>query len=656
MRSASSKSTWVQRDPNSSALGATPAAFPSRDEDKEDKQSTTMHDKTHLHHLYGAKETDQDSPSFLLGKNAQCEILLDEEDSANWDPSHVPPLKLSSGDKDNDGDGDSKLPERSCLYDLEDALSDITCDNSSTADKDEVSSSSFGILRKPFLRSCSLASREQNSSPGKFLARSASNLSAKDNQEAILLGTQENRTSSYRSFFSFGKSDSKPSHNNWEQQQPLSSDPSVNPNLGPISGLSNWARRFRNSTAKVQSSTDADLLASSSSPNKLRKGGSPAKAAAAKESDLSISSVSQDTSSLKVFTKGFLDSSRNAVKSVQSKARNLVSQNKHWYQDNGLELDMAYITENIVAMGIPSADMNSGLFSFVEGFHHMHHNYMEDAIKYFETQHSGNYKVYNLCSEQLRDASILEGKGEWFPMDENNCPPLQLVTTFCQSAYKYLKAGLENVVVVHCKGGMAHAGLMISCLLLYLKFFPTAEESVNHYNQKRSVDGKGLILPSQLRYVKYFERVLREFDGHTPTGRRCRLRSIQLINCPSWIRPALNISNHNGIVFSSREHRQTRAMLTEDQWLSARTERVVVFDLLEEQCITEIDGDFKIHFTDRHGNFYCWLNTNMMESQLILDAEELDGFDKVWYKVPLHGDSPLCKFVNSCLKNFLFFT
>lgn len=332
MRSASSKSTWVQQDPDSSALGATPAAFPSRDEDKKDKQSTTVHDKTHLHHLYGAKETDQDSPSFLLGKNAQCEILLDEEDSANWDPSHVPTLKLSSGDKDNDGDGASKLPERSCLYDLEDALSDITCDNSSTADKDEVSSSSFGMLRKPFLRSCSLASREQNSSPGKFLARSASNLSAKDNQEAILVGTQENRTSSYRSFFSFGKSDSKPSHNNWEQQQPLSSDPSVNPNLGPISGLSNWARRFRNSTAKVQSSTDADLLASSSSPNKLRKGGSPAKAAAAKESDLSISSVSQDTSSLKVFTKGFLDSSRNAVKSVQSKARNLVSQNKHWYQ------------------------------------------------------------------------------------------------------------------------------------------------------------------------------------------------------------------------------------------------------------------------------------------------------------------------------------
>ena len=31
-----------------------------------------------------------------------------------------------------------------------------------------------------------------------------------------------------------------------------------------------------------------------------------------------------------------------------------------------------------------------------------------------------------------------------------------------------------------------------------LQFFPTAEESINYYNQKRCVDGKGLILPSQI--------------------------------------------------------------------------------------------------------------------------------------------------------------
>jgi phosphatidylinositol-3,4,5-trisphosphate 3-phosphatase/dual-specificity protein phosphatase PTEN len=62
--------------------------------------------------------------------------------------------------------------------------------------------------------------------------------------------------------------------------------------------------------------------------------------------------------------------------------------------------------------------------------------------------------------------------------------------------------------------------LLFDDINLFLQFFPTAEESINYYNQKRCVDGKGLVLPSQIRYVKYFERVLREFNGETPVGRK----------------------------------------------------------------------------------------------------------------------------------------
>ena len=56
-----------------------------------------------------------------------------------------------------------------------------------------------------------------------------------------------------------------------------------------------------------------------------------------------------------------------------------------------------------------------------------------------------------------------------FPFDDHNCPPIQLITSFCQSAYSWLKQDIENVVVVHCKAGMARTGLMISSLLLFLK-------------------------------------------------------------------------------------------------------------------------------------------------------------------------------------------
>nr|GEY50207.1 phosphatidylinositol 3,4,5-trisphosphate 3-phosphatase and protein-tyrosine-phosphatase PTEN2A-like isoform X1 [Tanacetum cinerariifolium] len=66
--------------------------------------------------------------------------------------------------------------------------------------------------------------------------------------------------------------------------------------------------------------------------------------------------------------------------------------------------------------------------------------------------------------------------------------------TLC--AYSWLKEDIEKVVVVHYKARIARTSLMITSLLLYIKFFPKVEESIDYYNQKRCVDGKGLLLPS----------------------------------------------------------------------------------------------------------------------------------------------------------------
>ncbi|CAO2152454.1 unnamed protein product [Urochloa humidicola] len=86
--------------------------------------------------------------------------------------------------------------------------------------------------------------------------------------------------------------------------------------------------------------------------------------------------------------KGIVDSSKNAVKAVQVKARHMVSQNKRRYQ----------------------------------GFYR---NHMEEVIIFFEMPHKGKYKVYNLCSERLYDASLFERKVACFPFDDHNCPPIQ---------------------------------------------------------------------------------------------------------------------------------------------------------------------------------------------------------------------------------------
>ncbi|XP_064974292.1 phosphatidylinositol 3,4,5-trisphosphate 3-phosphatase and protein-tyrosine-phosphatase PTEN2A-like [Musa acuminata AAA Group] len=400
------------------------------------------------------------------------------------------------------------------------------------------------------------------------------------------------------------------------------------------SGISSWARNLK----FPQSSGQEDLQsgnAGKSTFSRITSGFgfrlSP-KSSQSEEDVAEGSSTTTQPGVLGSLTKGFVDTSRSAVKAVQVKARHIVSQNKRRYQEGGFDLDMTYITENIIAMGFPAGDMSSGFFGYVEGFYR---NHMEEVIKFFETHHKGKYKVYNLCSERLYDASLFEGKVACFPFDDHNCPPIQLITSFCQSAYSWLKEDIENVVVVHCKAGMARTGLMISSLLLYLKFFPTAEESMEYYNQKRCIDGKGLVLPSQIRYVKYFERILTYFNGENQPSRRCMLKGFRLHRCPYWIRPSITVSNHNGVLFSTKKHSRTKDLMPEDFWFSAPKKGIMVFALPGEPGLTEVAGDFKIHFHDRQGDFYCWLNTTFTENRKILNTSDLDGFDK--RKLPSPG-------------------
>ncbi|GLJ44265.1 hypothetical protein SUGI_0925800 [Cryptomeria japonica] len=401
------------------------------------------------------------------------------------------------------------------------------------------------------------------------------------------------------------------------------------------SGFSTWAKSFKFSQSSVEDNTQP-MDGGKSTFGRIASGFGIRQSSKIPVVDEPTGDTSQaggtQEGALGTITKGFLDTSKNAMKAVQTKARHIVSQNKRRYQEGGFDLDMTYITENIIAMGFPAGDFSSGILGYVEGFYR---NHMEEVIKFFETRHKGKYKVYNLCSERLYDASLFEGKVACFPFDDHNCPPIQLVVSFCQSAYSWLKEDIENVVVVHCKAGMARTGLMISSLLLFLKFYPTAEESISYYNQKRCTDGKGLVLPSQIRYVKYFERVLTYFNGEVQPGRRCILRGFRLHKCPYWVRPSITVSDHEGVLFSTKKHPRTKDMMPDDFWFSAPRKGVMVFALPGERGLAELSGDFKVYFHDRHGDFYCWLNTTMMENRQILNPSDLDGFDK--RKLPCPG-------------------
>ena len=179
--------------------------------------------------------------------------------------------------------------------------------------------------------------------------------------------------------------------------------------------------------------------------------------------------------------------------------KRLVSKKKRRLQTKDYDLDMAYITERVIGMGFPAT-----------GSETLYRNSLED-IKSFLDKYHGEYKIYNLCIEKKR----IYPKDLWqdkkvglFPFNDHAPCPIKLILDFCIDICLYLTINPKGVAAIHCKAGKGRTGVMIVCYLIFSGLCQTSDEALVHYAAQRTLNGKGVTIPSQIRYIKYFETYL----------------------------------------------------------------------------------------------------------------------------------------------------
>ena len=175
--------------------------------------------------------------------------------------------------------------------------------------------------------------------------------------------------------------------------------------------------------------------------------------------------------------------------------RNLVSKQRRRMHIAGYDLDMSYITDRVLAMSFPAEHMRA-----------MYRNPLWQVKSVLDMRHHEHYKVYNLCIEENYDPAHFYGRVEAYPFDDNHVPSLGMIKAFCESVDSWLSRDPRNIAVIHCMAGKGRTGLMVSSYLTYCGM--SAEEALQLYADRRTTNNEGVSIPSQRRYVGYWESLL----------------------------------------------------------------------------------------------------------------------------------------------------
>jgi len=144
-----------------------------------------------------------------------------------------------------------------------------------------------------------------------------------------------------------------------------------------------------------------------------------------------------------------------------------------------------------------------------------------------------------------------------FPFFDHNAPPIKLIQDCCRDIELWLQDNPLHIVGINCKAGKGRTGLIICCYLLHCKQCQTTDEALELYGQKRTKDGKGVTIASQIRYIRYYEQLLKDMDQNIPVAPKLNLLKLRMSSSPK-----INGNQYAIIEINNKVTHSSRSKLT----------------------------------------------------------------------------------------------
>jgi hypothetical protein len=175
------------------------------------------------------------------------------------------------------------------------------------------------------------------------------------------------------------------------------------------------------------------------------------------------------------------------------------------------------------------------------------------------------------------------------------------------------------MAAVHCKAGKGRAGMMICCWLVHSKVCASATEAMEFYGQERTYDAEGVTIPSQRRYVGYYEDIV---AYGLPEPPKITLKTITF-QCSKYVHPEAAEPWCEVLVGGTEK-------VFESNPKRLKNEDFVV----ELKDGLQVQGDIKIMFYDKTVNkkgkeiAHVWFNTAFIDdNKMTVTKPEID---KLW--------------------------